>query len=63
MRSHDQWNTMQARGLKKYDLVDITNFAKDGTVRSVRGYRAIAYNLPPGYAMGYVPNSTSLRYR
>ena len=46
---------MQARGLRKYDLVDITSFAKDGTTRSVRGYRAIPYNLPAGCAMGYMP--------
>jgi len=43
------------RGLKKYDLVDITSFAKDGSNRYVRGYRAIPYNLPRGSAMGYMP--------
>ncbi|MBX3166634.1 MAG: FdhF/YdeP family oxidoreductase [Candidatus Eremiobacteraeota bacterium] len=46
---------MQARGLKKYDLVDITSFAKDGSTRDVRGYRAIPYHLPSGCAMGYMP--------
>lgn len=46
---------MNDRGLKKYDLVDITSFAKDGSTRSVRGYRAIPYNLPRGCVMGYMP--------
>jgi molybdopterin-dependent oxidoreductase alpha subunit len=46
---------MSDRGLAKYDLVDITSFAKDGTTRSVRGYRALPYNLPRGSAMGYMP--------
>ncbi len=51
---------MQARGLQKYDLVDITSFAKDGSMRSVCGYRAIPYNLPPGSAMGYMPELNAL---
>ena len=34
---------MRDRGLEKYDLVDITSFAKDGSTRSVRGYRALPY--------------------
>jgi hypothetical protein len=46
---------MKDRGLKKYDLVDLTSFAKDGSTRYVRGYRAIPYNLPRGSAMGYMP--------
>ena len=46
---------MKDRGLKKYDLVDLTSFAKDGSTRHVRGYRAIPYNLPRGCAMGYMP--------
>jgi anaerobic selenocysteine-containing dehydrogenase len=46
---------MRDRGLNEYDLVDITSFAKDGTTRVVRGYRAITYNLPRGSAMGYMP--------
>ncbi len=46
---------MKDRGLKKYDLVDLTSFAKDGSTRCVRSYRAIPYNLPPGSAMGYMP--------
>ena len=46
---------MKDRGLKKYDLVDMTSFAKDGSTRQACGYRAIPYNLPRGCAMGYMP--------
>jgi molybdopterin-dependent oxidoreductase alpha subunit len=46
---------MRARGIKELDLVDITSTAKDGSQRSVRGYRAIAYDIPPGSAVGYMP--------
>jgi molybdopterin-dependent oxidoreductase alpha subunit len=46
---------MKDRGLKKYDLVDMTSFAKDGSTRHVRGYRAIPYDMPRGCAMGYMP--------
>ncbi|HSI82327.1 MAG TPA: FdhF/YdeP family oxidoreductase [Candidatus Methylacidiphilales bacterium] len=46
---------MAARGLKKYDLVDITSFAKDGSMRHVRGYRSVPYDIPAGCAMGYMP--------
>ncbi|WP_074307450.1 FdhF/YdeP family oxidoreductase [Singulisphaera sp. GP187] len=46
---------MKERGLAKFDLVDITSFAKDGSTRQVRGYRAIPYDLPPGSSMGYMP--------
>jgi molybdopterin-dependent oxidoreductase alpha subunit len=46
---------MDDRGLAKFDLVDITSFAKDGSTRQVRGYRAIPYDLPRGSSMGYMP--------
>ena len=46
---------MQERGLSKYDLIDVTSFAKDGSKRGVCGYRAIPYDLPRGCAMGYMP--------
>ncbi len=46
---------MKDRGLKKYDLVDLTSFAKDGSTRYVRSYWAIPYNLPRGCTMGYMP--------
>ena len=51
---------MAERGLRKYDLVDITSFAKDGSTRSVQGYRAIPYNLPRGSSMGYMPELNAL---
>ncbi|HTT59497.1 MAG TPA: FdhF/YdeP family oxidoreductase [Acidimicrobiales bacterium] len=51
MSRHD----MDERGLKEFDLVDITSIAKDGTRRSVYGYRVVAYNIPPGSAAGYMP--------
>ena len=46
---------MRDRGLAKYDLIDVKSFAKDGSTREVRGYRAIPYNLPRGSTMGYMP--------
>jgi molybdopterin-dependent oxidoreductase alpha subunit len=51
---------MGDRGLKKYDLVDLTSFAKDGSTRELAGYRAIPYNLPRGCAMGYMPEMNAL---
>jgi molybdopterin-dependent oxidoreductase alpha subunit len=46
---------MAERGLSELDLVDITSIAKDGTRRSVYGYRALAYDIPRGNAAGYMP--------
>ncbi|MFE6889518.1 FdhF/YdeP family oxidoreductase [Streptomyces sp. NPDC057694] len=46
---------MRERGLADMDLVDITSVARDGTRRSVRGYRALGYDLPRGCAVGYMP--------
>jgi hypothetical protein len=51
---------MRERGLKKYDLIDIKSFAKDGSTRQVSGYRALPYNLPAGCAMGYMPELNAL---
>ena len=51
---------MSDRGLRKYDLVDLTSFAKDGSTRQLAGYRAIPYNLPRGSAMGYMPEMNAL---
>jgi anaerobic selenocysteine-containing dehydrogenase len=53
-------NDMQDRGIRKYDLVDLTSFAKDGSTRHLAGYRAISYNLPRGCAMGYMPEMNIL---
>jgi molybdopterin-dependent oxidoreductase alpha subunit len=46
---------MEERGLGELDLVDITSIARDGTRRSVYGYRALAYDIPRGNAAGYMP--------
>ncbi|MEV4510690.1 FdhF/YdeP family oxidoreductase [Dactylosporangium sp. NPDC049525] len=46
---------MRGRGLDEFDLVDVTSFSKDGTQRTVHGYRAVRYDLPPGCAAGYMP--------
>ena len=43
------------RGLDEFDLADITNFARDGSTRSVYGYRALAYNTPRGSVFGNMP--------
>ena len=56
MNEEDMWD----RGLKKYDLVDLTSFAKDGSTRQLAGFRAIPYNLPRGCAMGYMPEMNAL---
>jgi molybdopterin-dependent oxidoreductase alpha subunit len=46
---------MRERGLDEFDLIDITSFARDGSTRSVYGYRAVAYDTPRGSAFGYMP--------
>lgn len=46
---------MDARGLAPFDLIDITSCARDGSNRSVFGYRAVAYDIPPGNVAGYMP--------
>jgi molybdopterin-dependent oxidoreductase alpha subunit len=46
---------MQDRKLNRFDLVDLMSFGKDGSTRSVVGYRAIPYNLPRGCVIGYMP--------
>ena len=46
---------MRDRGFSKFDLIDVKSFAKDGSTREVRGYRAIPYDLPRGSVMGYMP--------
>jgi hypothetical protein len=45
---------MRERGLGEFDFVDITSFARDGSTRSVYGYRAVAYNTPRGSVFGYM---------
>jgi hypothetical protein len=46
---------MRERGLNEFDLIDITSFARDGSTRSVYGYRAVTYNTPRGSVFGYMP--------
>jgi molybdopterin-dependent oxidoreductase alpha subunit len=46
---------MRDRGLKEFDLVDITSYSRDGTQRTVYGYRAVLYEIPRGCAAGYMP--------
>jgi anaerobic selenocysteine-containing dehydrogenase len=46
---------MLDRGLNEFDPVDITSISKDGSRRTVHGYRAIRYDIPRGCAAGYMP--------
>ncbi|MEA2202051.1 MAG: hypothetical protein QOI89_2647 [Solirubrobacteraceae bacterium] len=46
---------MTERGIDEFDLIDITSFARDGSTRSVYGYRVIAYDIPAGSVAGYMP--------
>jgi molybdopterin-dependent oxidoreductase alpha subunit len=46
---------MRERALGEFDLVDVTSFSKDGTERTVHGYRAVRYEIPAGCAAGYMP--------
>jgi molybdopterin-dependent oxidoreductase alpha subunit len=46
---------MRDRGLDEFDLVDITSISKDQSTRTVHGYRAVRYEIPPGCAAGYMP--------
>ncbi len=46
---------MKNRGLGEFDLVDITSYSRDGTQRTVYGYRAVRYEIPPGCTAGYMP--------
>ncbi len=46
---------MADRSLEEFDLVDVTSFSRDGTQRTVYGYRAVRYEIPPSCAAGYMP--------
>jgi molybdopterin-dependent oxidoreductase alpha subunit len=46
---------MRDRSLDEFDLVDITSISKDGSRRTVYGYRAVRYDIPRGCAAGYMP--------
>ncbi|MFF0342704.1 FdhF/YdeP family oxidoreductase [Kribbella sp. NPDC004875] len=51
---------MRSRGLEQGDLVDVTATARDGSVRELRRYRALRYDLPRGNAAGYMPEMNVL---
>jgi hypothetical protein len=46
---------MRERELDEFELIDITSFARDGSTRTVYGYRALAYDTPRGSVFGYMP--------
>jgi molybdopterin-dependent oxidoreductase alpha subunit len=46
---------MRDRGLGEFDLIDVTSISRDGSRRSVHGYRAVRYEIPRGCAAGYMP--------
>ncbi|MGW7309695.1 FdhF/YdeP family oxidoreductase [Streptomyces sp. NPDC054835] len=51
---------MRERGIAKFDPVDITSTAKDGSRRGLNGYLAIPYDIPRGCAAGYMPEMNVL---
>ncbi|GAA1086389.1 FdhF/YdeP family oxidoreductase [Tsukamurella strandjordii] len=51
---------MAERGLSEGDFVDITATSRDGSVRTVRKFRALRYDLPRGSAAGYMPEMNAL---
>lgn len=46
---------MAEMGIAEFDYIDITSIARDGSRRSVYGYRAVGYDIPRGCAAGYMP--------
>jgi molybdopterin-dependent oxidoreductase alpha subunit len=46
---------MRDRALGEFYLVDITSISRDGSRRTVHGYRAVAFEIPRGCAAGYMP--------
>lgn len=51
---------LAARGLCDGDLLDVESHFDDGRPREVRGFRAIAYDIPRGCAAGYFPELNPL---
>jgi molybdopterin-dependent oxidoreductase alpha subunit len=51
---------MRRLGLAEFDRVDVTSYAKDGSTRSVYGYKVVEYDIPPGNAAGYMPEMNVL---
>ena len=46
---------MTHQRLTDFDLIDMTSFVRDGSTRTVWGYRAISYDIPAGNVCGYMP--------
>jgi molybdopterin-dependent oxidoreductase alpha subunit len=46
---------MSDLGLKEFDPIDVTSHSRDGSQRTVYGYRAIRYEIPRSCAAGYMP--------
>jgi hypothetical protein len=46
---------MSDLGLKEFDPIDVTSYSRDGSQRTVYGYRAIRYEIPRSCAAGYMP--------
>ncbi|MDL4777073.1 FdhF/YdeP family oxidoreductase [Actinomadura xylanilytica] len=51
---------MLERGLSQFQHVDVTSIAKDGSRRTVHGYRAVSYDVARGCAVGYMPELNAL---
>ena len=51
---------MSARGIGEGELVDIIATSKDGSLRRLDRYTALAYDLPRGSAAGYMPEMNVL---
>jgi anaerobic selenocysteine-containing dehydrogenase len=51
---------MRERDLDEFDLVDITSTSKDGSKRTVYGYRAVKHDVPPGNTVGYMPERAGM---
>lgn len=47
-------------GFKDGDGIDIHTCADDGIERSVHGFRAVAYDIPPGCVAAYFPEAQPL---
>ncbi|MBM4269015.1 MAG: FdhF/YdeP family oxidoreductase [Deltaproteobacteria bacterium] len=51
---------LAARGLRDGQLLEVTSHFADGKLRSVDGFRAVAYDIPRGCAAGYFPELNPL---
>jgi anaerobic selenocysteine-containing dehydrogenase len=51
---------LKARGLEEGEKVDIYALTTTGDTRSIKGYTAIAYNIPKGSVGGYYPEMNAV---